>query len=99
MAKSKLNYNAVNFFLYSYLGIELEDVKYSNKDYIIFKCTQRTYMDIKRTLRFKECINDSKWTALDKKRIEKDHHDFCNGICKTVKDEIVNNVLPNADKH
>lgn len=81
-----LNENAINFFLYSYFGFELKDLKNESEDVIIMKCAQRAYRDLNRTLDFKEKTGDE--TGEAKKRIEDAHKEFCNQVCEVIKTQI-----------
>lgn len=66
----KLEQPAIDFFLYSYFGI----IETDDEDSIILKCAQRAYMDLCRTLEFR-----------DK---DASHKEFRNAVCNVVQKNI-----------
>lgn len=76
MGNNILEKEAADFFRYSYFGITSKD----KEEDIIIKCAQKAYLDLCRTLTFKE--------SLDEKKNEEQRHKFRGEICKIIKKEI-----------
>lgn len=85
----KLNEPAKEFLIYSYFGISPKDLE--NKDKIITICAQRAYLDLSRTLRFKDDYKEN--SKNDNKQAKKEKVDkrinFKNDISKLIEAEVL----------
>jgi hypothetical protein len=74
---SKGQKNAVNFLMFSYFGFTPLGIKEKSPRDIAFKCAQRAYLDLNRTLRFNKDVNIN---------TEEHHKAFRDSICSLIAD-------------
>ena len=82
MNEPMINEKLYNFWLFSYFGMDLKEISFSEKQTIMFKCAQAAYQDLKRTLRFNK--TESKVKNSEKNIVKAEHLGFCNEICKII---------------
>lgn len=93
-----LNQEAIRFFMHSYFGISLEELKNpQKKESVIIKCAKRAYLDLNRTLNFAEKITGN-MKSVDKERIE-NHGNFRDDICEIIKKQICENLLESTQEN
>lgn len=83
----------ISFLVYSYFGITPEEFQQNKKDIIMAKCIERAYLDLSRTIEFRQSVSELEkvkksaprdyWNAVQKKQ------QFIGGIVKTITEEMV----------
>lgn len=81
-----LKENTIDFLLYSYFGVSLNDLSQKKECEIIEICAQKAYGDLCRTLEFANSTTNVK--GKEKADIEVDHRKFCNAMCGRIREEI-----------
>ncbi len=84
----------LDFLLYSYFNILPDDFeKPSPEEKIALKCAQRAYLDLNRTLRFNDKLNNDKIRKDEKEKIKNDRKIFREEICKIIIKGILENLI------
>lgn len=82
----QISENAANFLFYYLLGVTLEEIENLEEEEITLKCAKRAYLDMSRTLKFKESYENK--CEKEKKDILLHRKCFSDEICKLIEKNI-----------
>lgn len=83
----QISENAANFLFYYLLGVTLEEIENLEEEEIALKCAKRAYLDMSRTLKFKESYENK--CEKEKKEILLHRKCFSDEICKLIEENIL----------
>lgn len=83
----QISENAANFLFYYLLGETLEDIENLEGEKVAFQCARRAYLDMSRTLKFKETYENK--SEKEKKNILLHRKCFRDEICHLIGENIL----------
>lgn len=83
----QINENAANFLFYYLLGVTWEEIENLKEEKVALKCAQRAYLDMSRTLKFKETYENK--SEKEKKDILLHRKYFSDEICRLIEENVL----------